>query len=897
MLPDQRQQRTPPAFPTTTDPLLTQRGVELAAHNTSCGSDEFDQLTVTLTPHTRTLAFTPRRCPRVCRARCTTATSLLHSRAFGAMFSSGGWQEGGDGSSSFTRAGQAESPFSSPTSPSIQPPPCFSMLVTNCCSAYRCPAPHLTYRRAITEYASNEPPAQLPTTGHTLTPHFRPLLFEVPALSSTPYSSCWTAVLPLPITAPLWQAYSSPLFVPQLHGVTLPLDDEAKAAPTTQLFGSAILIGPLEVLTHGIETVVTAVENAMAMTPWVPPPAAVAMSAVPPNGPFPGALVPRSNTTSFHIAPAKPTSSWTSVFCGPETPRSPTVTPQPSPPCHALTPSVTVPDALAISSTCFHLALCRQPSCTLSHSYASLLAAHISGGPRQAYRDSYYLPADSTSFSPVFNTVEYALSSPGEARSRYLLCLPLPCVADIVLRLLGPKGRVKERLWEVTHFSWARLCLERLHDKLESRVWLNWWVAGDWAALDAFVEGVLYLLDMDQWMQITAAELGGLAAHLHSYQRRREVHIQKGLKEDILYCLMKRGYGTPLLSISPSSGTKLPPRRSHTTDLTPRRVKETGPVSPTSFTASASASASTSTASFSAQSINAASTPASSAVASTSMQSQYIDLSDETSSVRSESTASATTPATQVSSPRPSPISVHTPSLTPLIDSAIRAQLQSMRATGAHLPYSSDLDVLDYTKVALPFIRVCNRRVFAAWSVPAELRDEVAYMWDEGMMLSSDIEERWGVNVYVPKRKDGGGKWCNISVWLKRPEGEEDDGHRAQHHALDEPLAALMHRTKRVQELVAATSRPAVTATITATTPTPGRATGEGESAAPRPSPAAVLIQQCEVQATTVRLGTRSGKPVAKRRSEAAGLADYLAAGCRYHAPSPFGSADSRCIL
>ena len=353
-------------------------------------------------------------------------------------------------------------------------------------------------------------------------------------------------------------------------------------------------------------------------------------------------------------------------------------------------------------------------------------------------------------------------------------------------------GAVKEHLWQLTHISWTRLGeldgLDRT-DAVQSRKWLNWWIAGDYLTLDAFLECVLYLLDMSVWSKLTRPDLDRLSAHIRSYDTRDDRRSNDGDS----HCLRKRGHETPLLRFTPVRRPQPPrgidwrPRRADTAPTIPRRKDHSILVSPASST-TPSASASIVPSAVRRVDETASSRPSSVVVDAVEPTTLFFVNTDEPNSDSSDSRSSIATPTSPPTAPAPP--TTTTPSIAP----AVLAVLQSMRSTGQHLSYSSDLDVPDYSKVRVPFIRVYNRQVFAAWPVPATLRDEMAYMWDESMVLNSAIEAKWAVNVYLPKRKDGAeaDEWCNVSVRLKRAEGELDDGDRAQPHALDEALVAVM---------------------------------------------------------------------------------------------------------
>jgi len=478
------------------------------------------------------------------------------------------------------------------------------------------------------------------------------------------------------------------------------------------------------------------------------------------------------------------------------------------------------------------------------------------------------------------------------SRCRYLLCLPLPILPGCVLRLVGDAGRVRNCLWELTHFSYAHLGLDSFQrpELLESRAWVNWWVAGDWRNLDSFVECVLYLMDMPVWDKVSVAQMDALEIHLRRWLKAREAHHNKKQRSSALYSLTMRGYDTPLLDM-PYQSSHAPQHQlrrpgAESAEFSPHRRRASTPISPSSSSSTASSSAAAIGAPSSAVSHDtAASTPRSADVgAATSTASRLVEVRDEPSSPSSDSSSSTYSSASDTTPPLSSSSSPSSPSS---IDPAALSVLQSMRATGLHLSYSSDLDVPDYSIVRTPFIRVCDRRVFAVWPIPALLRDDVAYMWDAGTLLNSGIEAKWAVSLYIPKRKDGAeaGEWCNVSVRPKRVEGAEDDGDRAHPHALDEALAAFMQRVRRVEEMTAAarpstTAPTAATVTVAAATAANSRGASERESMA-HSFPSAVTVA-CEASPTKRRVVVKR----VKRRSEMASLADYLSAGSRYHAPS-----------
>ena len=597
-----------------------------------------------------------------------------------------------------------------------------------------------------------------------------------------------------------------------------------------------------------------------------------------------------------------------------------------------------VPATCQSPSVCYFFHLCRQPSCSLPHSYTSLLAAHLSAGHQGAWPDSQTLPRTSTTFEPVFNTSDYLLTSPLSSRCRYLLCLPLPALSDAVLRFIGDGGRVKERLWQLTRISWTRIDIDALHEPAHSnarvcvggRLWLNWWIAGDVANVDSFLECVLWLMERREWTKVSGSELNELDAHMVKYVQERRGQPQKMTS---LRCLAKRGFDTPLLHSSASQLHPQPQRRRE-----PHLQRDRTEVPPPPPAPAADSDAHRDQAWITVSVSPAAASAASAAVPPAAQPVDTVAASASPPSAPPASDAAVALssapppppppppPALDVSSPHSSPDSdsseedsddesdedsdevssddddddddhdgsvVATPAAAPstaapLIESTTLSILHSMRATGQHLAYSSDLEVPEYSRVRIPFIRVVNRCVFASWPIPALLRDEFAYQFDASMLLNSAIESRWAVSLYVPKRKDAAeaGEWCNVSVRPKRQEGEADDGDRAHPLALDEPLAALIQRARRVEELLAATR-----GTVAGATPT--SATARASTLTPPAAHSVPVVEERKAAVATVRAGAAGVKKTTKRKrpSEMQKLADYLGAGSCYHAPSPVGTS------
>ena len=112
----------------------------------------------------------------------------------------------------------------------------------------------------------------------------------------------------------------------------------------------------------------------------------------------------------------------------------------------------------------------------------------------------------------------------------------------------------------------------------------------------------------------------------------------------------------------------------------------------------------------------------------------------------------------------------------------------------------------DYSTIYLPLIRMLHSYAFGIWPIAAALRDAFSTTDDELAVPLMEFEERWGVDVFVPKpheqaeSADGGMEWCNVCVRMMRASGRDESECES---AMDAVMLAAMKRAERIEHLAA----------------------------------------------------------------------------------------------
>jgi len=156
--------------------------------------------------------------------------------------------------------------------------------------------------------------------------------------------------------------------------------------------------------------------------------------------------------------------------------------------------------------------------------------------------------------------------------------------------------------------------------------------------------------------------------------------------------------------------------------------------------------------------------------------------------------------------------------------------LDSMRATGRRLAYTSFVQHPSFSATAQPFIRHLPDQSFGCWPIPTALRETFVWTLDEEALTLSKFEERWGVDVYVPAAgeeqptaaggsgSNAGEEWCNVCVRMKLAcgeaveEGEVDNAatkaaEKDVNARMDGVMLSMMRRARRVEQLMALSAR------------------------------------------------------------------------------------------
>ena len=403
------------------------------------------------------------------------------------------------------------------------------------------------------------------------------------------------------------------------------------------------------------------------------------------------------------------------------------------------------------------LLCCNDGHCSFSHTdkpYAAWLAERIqchSSTMRELHMFERH-------FTAVLN------NNSGQPVQPLLVSLPIPSII-IPYRLLRQYGPLSEVIRQRAHVF---LNVPRIDgDLVQNRPWAMIRARGDTRQVDAIIEWVCWLIDdwkKAGYMAKDAQQRGQarrLSEHLDRWLQSRAEYVAK--HGEALYAFVSRR-----LAAQPRLSFPLP-AASHS-DESP--ATNTSNLSPGSTTTSSSASSA----------------------------SDRSSLTRRSPSPPTSSSASHTPPPPSSASP---------PSVEP------QQLLDSLRAAGRRLGYTSFVQHPSFSGTAQPFIRVLADQAFGCWPIPAAWRDTFVWTLDETAMPLSRFEEKWDVDVYVPPAAaavsgggGAGGEWCNVCVKMKL--SNELGSARAMvamaaekraECVLDDVMLAVMQRAKRVEQL------------------------------------------------------------------------------------------------
>ena len=325
-------------------------------------------------------------------------------------------------------------------------------------------------------------------------------------------------------------------------------------------------------------------------------------------------------------------------------------------------------------------------------------------------------------------------------------------------------------------------------DVTDSHPWGMLRARGDTRQVDAIIEWLCWL--MDDWKvagcstnsseQYKQAER--LGAHLERWMKRRAKYVAE--HGEVLYAFVSHGLGAQI------------------------RLSFTLPVAAADdgHRCASAGSGPTEGAALAVDDSSDHSSPPTSSISPSSQQRS----SSNSNSISSSSSLLDTPPARASSSPHSA--------ILPL-DPA--QQLESMRATGRLLGYTSFIQHPSFSATAQPFIRVLPDQSFACWPIPAGRRETFVWTLDEEAMPLSKFEEKWGVDVYVPSAtgSDAGNgnsmEWCNVCVRMKldcKERSEVSDAaataavsaEKRTDEAMHAVMLAVMRRAERVVQLMTA---------------------------------------------------------------------------------------------
>ena len=352
------------------------------------------------------------------------------------------------------------------------------------------------------------------------------------------------------------------------------------------------------------------------------------------------------------------------------------------------------------------------------------------------------IPSSSERFAPVLALLPPSLSSSTSARGRYVLCVPFPRLNWLV-SLVTSCAPFQSQFGSVLLTTPSMARVRQYESGLDSTGWLNLVAEVDGLeAVDELLESALFIMEEAHLMRHSQVRSAELSRRQAEFRERRS-----GWTGD---------RQRPLLSLD-MRGVKL-------------RCPPLMPPSP-------------------------AAPPLTAPLAVTAVHTAYTDGGSQGSIPRSPpppySFHAAASPLPSPPKPAEASLESEQSEWTPL--------LREMKQRGQTVSYQSDVLIPDFSSSDAAFICCRADSVFACIPIPATeaMRNSVYHQQMPGLQDVTAIEQKHGVEVYVPRLLDDAGRTRNEQQlpWLNVCVKQEESGLSVD--TLDPAVKALIARCRR----------------------------------------------------------------------------------------------------